>query len=134
MHERIKPVVRLFVPLIIFLGMSVHASANRLLIPMDDNQKNHLKAYGVAFWILKAYNTELDWLLNYRGGSFMVTYTQKFATEMTIRGVSFDVISEGQASQILSEISSPDANMKATVGRRCNHGTYLCRNSLRCGI
>ena len=113
MQQRFKPMVRLFVPLIIFLSISAHSMANRLLIPMDASQKNHLKAYGVAFWILKAYNTELDWLLNYRGGSFMVTYTQKFATEMTIRGVSFDVISEGQASQILSDIAAPDANMDA---------------------
>lgn len=113
MRQRFKPMVRLFVPLIIFLGISTHSMANRLLIPMDVSQKNHLKAYGVAFWVLKAYNTELDWLLNYRGGSFMVTYTQKFATEMTIRGVSFEVISEGQASQILSEIAAPDANMDA---------------------
>jgi len=113
MHQRIKPMVRLFVPLIIFLTLSAQSMANRLLIPMDNTQKNHLKAYGVAFWVLKAYNTEIDWLLNYRGGSFMVTYTQKFATEMTIRGVSFEVISEGDAARILSEIASPDANMDA---------------------
>lgn len=113
MLQRFKPMVRLFVPLIIFLGLSTHSMGNRLLIPMDVTQKNHLKAYGVAFWVLKAYNTELDWLLNYRGGSFMVAYTQKFATEMTIRGVSFEVISEGQANQILGEIASPEANMDA---------------------
>ena len=113
MRQRFKPMVRLFVPLIIFLGISASSMANRLLIPMDATQKNHLKAYGVAFWVLKAYNTELDWLLNYRGGSFMVPYTQKFATEMTIRGVSFEVISEGQANDILSDIAAPDANMDA---------------------
>ena len=113
MLQRFKPMVRLFVPLIIFLGISGSSMANRLLIPMDATQKNHLKAYGIAFWVLKAYNTELDWLLNYRGGSFMVTYTQKFATEMTIRGVSFEVISEGQANQILSDIAAPEANMDA---------------------
>jgi len=113
MLQRIKPMIRLFVPLIIFLAISTHSMANRLLIPMDKTQKNHLKAYGVAFWVLKSYNTEIDWLLNYRGGSFLVTYTQKFATEMTIRGVSFEVISEGDAAQILNEIASPDANMDA---------------------
>lgn len=113
MLQRFKPMVRLFVPLIIFLGISANSLGNRLLIPMDASQKNHLKAYGIAFWVLKAYNTELDWLLNYRGGSFMVAYTQKFATEMTIRGVSFEVISEGQANQILSEIAAPEANMDA---------------------
>ncbi|GAB3181981.1 hypothetical protein GCM10027291_52280 [Telluribacter humicola] len=80
---------------------------------MDESQKNHLKAYGIAYWILKVYETEMDWLLNYRGGSFMVPFNQKFATEMTVRGVSYEVISEAQASQILSEVAAPDANMDA---------------------
>ncbi|GAB2773293.1 hypothetical protein GCM10027275_15310 [Rhabdobacter roseus] len=105
--------VRLFIPFIIFLGLSGQAWANRLLIPMDMSQKNHLKAYGIAYWILKSYETEMDWLLNYRGGSFMVPFNQRFATEMTIRGVSYEVISEGQASQILAEVAAPDVNMDA---------------------
>jgi hypothetical protein len=112
-RERIKPVTRLFIPLIIFLATSLNSMANRLLIPMDESQKNHLKAYGISFWILKTYEMEMDWLLNYRGGSFMVAYNQQFASEMTVRGVSFEVISEGQAGQILSEISAPDVNMDA---------------------
>ena len=97
MRERIKPMVRLFAPFIIFLGISAQSFGNRLLIPMDDSQKNHLKAYGISYWILKSYEMEMDWLLNYRGGSFMVAYNQQFASEMTVRGVSFEVISEGQA-------------------------------------
>lgn len=112
-RERIKPMTRLFIPLIIFLAMSLNGWANRLLIPMDESQKNHLKAYGISYWILKNFEMEMDWLLNYRGGSFMVAYNQSFATEMTVRGVSFEVISEGQAGQILSEISAPDVNMDA---------------------
>jgi hypothetical protein len=56
---------------------------------------------------------EMDWLLNYRGGSFMVAYNQQFASEMTVRGVSFEVISEGTAGQILNQISAPDVNMDA---------------------
>lgn len=113
MRERIKPMVRLFAPFIIFLGISAQSFGNRLLIPMDDSQKNHLKAYGIAYWILKSYEMEMDWLLNYRGGSFMVAYNQQFASEMTVRGVSFEVISEGQAGKILSDISAPDVNMDA---------------------
>ncbi|MBE9464699.1 asparagine synthetase B [Dyadobacter subterraneus] len=105
--------VRLFAPFIIFLGISAQSLGNRLLIPMDDSQKNHLKAYGIAYWILKSYEMEMDWLLNYRGGSFMVAYNQQFASEMTVRGVSFEVISEGQAGKILSDISAPDVNMDA---------------------
>jgi hypothetical protein len=112
-HERIKPVKRLFIPLIIFLMISSSGWANKLLIPMDESQKNHLKAYGISFWILKSYEMEMDWLLNYRGGSFLVPYNQRFASEMTVRGVSYEVISDGQASQILSEISAPDVNMDA---------------------
>ena len=113
MRERIKPMVRLFAPFIIFLGISAQSFGNRLLIPMDDSQKNHLKAYGIAYWILKSYEMEMDWLLNYRGGSFMVAYNQQFASEMTVRGVSYEVISEGQAGKILNDISAPDVNMDA---------------------
>lgn len=113
MRERIKPMVRLFAPFIIFLAISGQSLGNRLLIPMDESQKNHLKAYGIAYWILKSYEMEMDWLLNYRGGSFMVAYNQQFASEMTVRGVSFEVISEGQAGQILNQISAPDVNMDA---------------------
>ncbi len=113
MRERIKPMVRLFAPFIIFLAISAQTLGNRLLIPMDESQKNHLKAYGIAYWILKSYEMEMDWLLNYRGGSFMVAYNQQFASEMTVRGVSFEVISDGQASQILSQISAQDVNMDA---------------------
>lgn len=108
-----KPIRTLIIPFIIFLGLTGPVFANRILIPMDESQKNHLKAYGVAYWILSVYETELDWLLNYRGGSFMVAHSQRFASELTIRGVSFEVISEGQASQILTMVSSPDVNMDA---------------------
>jgi len=113
MRERIKPMVRLFAPFIIFLAISAQSLGNRLLIPMDESQKNHLKAYGIAYWILKSYEMEMDWLLNYRGGSFMVAYNQQFASEMTVRGVSFEVISDGQAGQILNQISAADVNMDA---------------------
>jgi hypothetical protein len=111
--QRIKPVIRLFIPLVIFLFGSLNAMANRLLIPMDETQKNHLKAYGISYWILKNYEMEMDWLLNYRGGSFMVAYNQQFASEMTVRGVSFEVISDAQAGQILNQIAAPDVNMDA---------------------
>lgn len=113
MYERIKPMRGLFIPFIIILTISTQAYANRLLIPMDNTQKNHLKAYGIAFWILNSTEIEMDWLLNYRGGSFMVPFSQRFATEMMVRGVSYEVISEGNASQIVAEISAPDVNMDA---------------------
>lgn len=87
--------------------------ASKILIPMDDSQKNHLKAYGIAYWVLKKYDTEIDWLLNYRGGAFMMPQNQAFINEMVIRGVSYEVISDAQSGQIMSEVNAPDANMDA---------------------
>src|SRR3990170_3614560 len=85
------------------------AQANSILIPMDENQSNHLKAYGIAYWILKN-EIEVDWLLNYRGGSFMVRQHPAIQNELVILGVSFEVISDAQANQIITEIASPALN------------------------
>ena len=78
---------------------------------MDENQKNHLKAYGVAFWILQK-DIEVDWLLNFKAGSFMFGYEQSYERELKIRGVSYEVISEAQVSEILLQIAKPDVNME----------------------
>lgn len=104
---------RLILPFIIFLLISGQSWANRLLIPMDDTQKNHLKSYGIAYWVLKTHDTEIDWLLNYRGGSFMMPASQTFINECVIRGVSYEMISEADAASILHQVSDPDANMDA---------------------
>ncbi len=94
--------------LILFLGIhSINAAF--LLIPMDNAQKNHLKAYGIAYWILQK-DIEISWLLNYRGGSFMCTYFKEIENECRIRGVSCEIIADGQASAIRQEISSPEIN------------------------
>ncbi|MFN5920519.1 MAG: asparagine synthetase B, partial [Bacteroidota bacterium] len=85
--------------------------ASRILIHMDDEQRNHLKAYGIAFRELKR-EQDVDWLLNYRGGSFLLSYSDDAERECRIRGVSYQVISEGQVSQILQEIAKPDVNME----------------------
>jgi hypothetical protein len=77
---------------------------------MDQHQTNHLKAYGIAYWVLTQ-QTEVNWLLNYRGGSFMFPHTERFENELIIRGVSYEVISEAQAAEIASYISGPDVNM-----------------------
>ena len=60
--------------------------SQKLLIPMDQLQTDHLKAYGVAFWTLKN-GEEVDWLLNYRGGSFMLNYNGILERELTTRGL-----------------------------------------------
>ncbi|MBN1197821.1 MAG: asparagine synthetase B, partial [Bacteroidales bacterium] len=82
-----------------------------ILIPMDDSQKNHLKAYGVAYWVLQR-DIEVSWLLNYRGGSFMIPYAQEIELECQIRGVTSQMISNAQANAILEEISDPEVNME----------------------
>ncbi len=84
--------------------------ATYLLLPMDDAQKNHLKAYGATYWILQ-HEVEVSWLLNYRGGSFLVKYAKVFQDECNIRGVSCEVIADAQASAILLDIADPEANM-----------------------
>ena len=86
------------------------AMAAYLLIPMDESQKDHLKAYGIAYWILQA-EVEVDWLLNYRGGSFMCKYSAQIEKECTIRGVSFEVIADAQSTAILLQIADPEVNM-----------------------
>lgn len=102
--------IRTLVLLIITLGISLQTSASYLLIPMDLVQKNHLKAYGVAFLILKN-GGECDWLLNYRGGSFAVKYVKEIESECAVRGVTTEVVADAQYTAILSEISNPETNM-----------------------
>ena len=99
-----------FLPLflLMFTGQSF---ANAILIPMDDSQTNHLKAYGIAYTTLKN-NTEIDWLLNYRGGSFLINYTSNIQKECLVRGVSFDIISDADVQTLKLQISSPDFNME----------------------
>ena len=94
---------------LIFLTVFTAARANSILIPMDERQANHLKAYGIAYWILRS-EMEVDWLLNYRGGSFMCDFNPAIQNELVVRGVSYEIISSAQANQIISEISSPSAN------------------------
>lgn len=91
--------------------VAVHmAQAAYILIPMDNAQKNHLKAYGIAYWVLQR-QLPVDWLLNYRGGSFAFVYGKDFENECLIRGVSYEMIADAQYTKILNEISNPEANM-----------------------
>lgn len=90
---------------------SILCRAASILIPMDEEQKNHLKAYGITYWALKN-GLETDWLLNYRGGSFLMKYTQSMESECKIRGISYEVISDGKVNLILTEITDPSVNME----------------------
>lgn len=89
--------------------------ANFILLPMDDvSQKNHIKAYGITYWVLSK-DYKASWLLNYRGGSFLLPDAPEIRKECQIRGVSFEILSDGEANQILEEISSPSQNMETVV-------------------
>ena len=94
-----------------FLIAHTGLHAAHVLIPMDNSQRNHLKAYGIAYYVL-TYDIEVSWLLNYRGGSFMFEHHPKLEEECIIRGVSYQVIADVQAAAILQDISSPDVNME----------------------
>jgi hypothetical protein len=94
----------------IFFRCCLCTHANQIVVPMDDNQTNHLKAYGLAYWILTKDNS-VDWLLNYRGGSFAFNYTPAFVNELVIRGVSYEIISDAEYASIQSYISTPEINM-----------------------
>ena len=96
---------------LILLLVSWQTFANSILIPMDDAQTNHLKAYGIAYTTLKS-NTEIDWLLNYRGGSFLMEYSSNIQKECLVRGVSFEIISDAAVQVLNREISNPDVNME----------------------
>ena len=96
--------------IVTFYLLTTSAFATYLLIPMDLEQKNHLKAYGIAYFTIKK-NVDVSWLLNYRGGSFMCGYYAWIEDECVIRGVSYQVIADVQAAAILNEIAATESNM-----------------------
>lgn len=102
---------RLLAVLLVAVG-ALSASAQRILIPMDLDQADHLKAYGITYWALGK-GMQLDWLLNYRGGSFLAPYSDALAAECRIRGVSFEKIDEGSAQSIYALVQSEEKNMDA---------------------
>ncbi len=98
--------------IIAFLFIQVTVKGVSILIPMQEEQNNHLKSYGIAYWTLQ-HGIEVQWLLNYRGGSFMMEYHQDIESECIIRGVEYETIADLQAQNILNEIASPERNMDA---------------------
>ena len=81
-----------------------------LLIPMDESQQNHIKSYGIAYWVLEQ-KLPIEWLLNYRGGSFLMDNIPSIQKKCTERGVSFQVIADAQVDAIYREIADPEVNM-----------------------
>ena len=96
---------------ILFLFCLKTGFSSSILVPMDDRQTNHLKAYGISYWVL-GNDVVMEWLLNYRGGSFLFPHLQTIEEELIVRGVSYEVLSDGQVNNIRSQISNPEVNME----------------------
>ena len=101
---------RLLLSFVFLFCVASKAMAAEILVPMDETQKDHLKAYGVAYWVLQN-QQEVDWLLNYRGGSFAFVHSAKNENELMVRGVSYSVISDAQYQTVVSQIGNPEVNM-----------------------
>lgn len=103
---------RRIVLLFMFLWVAfTQVRAAYILLPMDESsQRNHLKAYGITYWVLSN-GVEAYWLLNYRGGSFAFPYTSVFERECKIRGVSYEIIADAQFAAIQETILNPEVNM-----------------------
>ncbi len=93
-----------------FMLFLTSLKASYIMIPMDhDVQKDHLKAYGITYWVIEK-GEDAYWLLNYRGGSFAFQHNKIFEAECKVRGVTYEVISDGAFLQIREEISNPEVN------------------------
>ena len=101
--------MRKIVPLVIIICLSLTVFADKLMIPMDVTQKNHLKAYGIAYWVLEQ-QEEVEWLLNYKGGSFLMSDYENIEKECLLRGVTFITMSESRAIVIKNKIANPSIN------------------------
>lgn len=96
---------------LLFLIIHVQLNASQILVPMDDSQTNHLKAYGVSYWALE-HEVVIEWLLNYRGGSFLYPHLQSIEEELLLRGIRYEIITDGQANSIRNQIAHPEQNME----------------------
>jgi hypothetical protein len=106
-------VLRNLIIFLLFLFVSNSISASFIYVPMnDDNQINHLKAYGIVYYSLEV-GLKAKWLLNYDGGAFLIENNKIIENECNIRGVTYQVISDAKAQLILEDISSPSKNQEA---------------------
>ncbi len=94
----------------VFLIVATPLRATQLLVPMDEEQTNHLKAYGVAYWVLQN-GGQISWLLNYRGGSFLLPYSREIESECAVRDVRTEVLPDARVNAIRLEIGETSANM-----------------------
>ncbi len=90
--------------LIFILSCSIEIFGTNILISMDNKQKNHLKAYGIAYFSLQK-NINVDWLLNFKGGSFLIDYNREIERVCILRNVSFEIVSDDYKNEIIEEIN-----------------------------
>ena len=110
MNNKSLYIFKHFLLSMLLLTMIHHINAQKLLIPMDLAQTDHLKAYGLTYWALTK-NVNTEWLLNYRGGSFLCDPEPFLIAECRIRGVGFEQLTQGQALAIYAEVQSEKSNM-----------------------
>lgn len=125
------PLLKITLAVILFLFTSALFAQQKLLVPMDVNsQTDHLKAYGIAYRHLLG-GKELDWLLNYRGGSFMYDYTTEIAAECVAKNVSYELLSGTQAAQLYAEVQNESNNMDIVrLEKVAKIAVYVPPNSL----
>ncbi|MDX1446309.1 asparagine synthetase B [Lishizhenia sp.] len=95
----------------LFLLFGLQAKATQIIVPMDAGQSNHLKAYGAAFFVLEN-EVVIEWLLNYRGGAFLMPHLSTIEDMLIIRGVSYEILADGQVEAIKREIANPEVNQE----------------------
>ena len=96
--------------ILIFIFFSQFGLSQKILIPMDQSQKNHLKAYGVAFWTLEQ-EINVEWILNYRGGSFMIDSYPEVERECRVRGISYEIIGVDKTLIIYNEVETKNMDV-----------------------
>jgi len=96
--------------LILVAACSFILKADDILIPMDYNQADHLKAYGIAYWAIEK-GAGVEWLLNYRGGSFKIEGFENIINESLVRGVSYEIITDSDYAGILAEMSNSNTDV-----------------------
>src|SRR5678816_3405004 len=109
-YARIREVMRSSIRLVVFATLLTvcgarGALAQQVLVPMDLTQSNHLKAYGLAYFALTK-ELQVEWLLNYKGGSFLIPDTQDIELEARLRNVTFQPVSGAEVAQIQAEIAN----------------------------
>lgn len=96
-------IIRYWLSLLLLIILFPLSVAGKVLIPMDLNQTNHLKAYGIAWWVLR-HDITVEWLLNYRGGSFLIDEFPALARECRLRNVSFQQAGSSEVLAIYDQI------------------------------